>query len=131
MLNEASITSIAQKRLDRRSSTGAGKETFEKLLNEHPELDIVVFSNDGMAVGGYFHCMSAGIAVNDRVGYSASTLWTSAWPCQCSSQRSVPNATSSARPRPRSFFRPGEKTIIDTGYDIVDGARLTAPCERK
>ncbi len=43
------------------SSTGAGRAGLAQLHAATPGLDVVVFSNDDMAVGGVFHCLAAGI----------------------------------------------------------------------
>jgi LacI family gluconate utilization system Gnt-I transcriptional repressor len=50
-----------------RDSALDGKAALAALLAEHPELDAVYFSHDEMAVGGYFHCLQAGIDVPGRL----------------------------------------------------------------
>lgn len=125
-LNEAGISLVAQKRFDGPSSAVAGKETFARLYNEHPEVDIVVFSNDDMAVGGYFHCMSAGIAIKDQVGlfgFNGLDIGL-ALPMPLSTIRSNRYliGKTAAEKLLEASERPLDKTIIDTGYDIVDGA---------
>lgn len=45
------------------SSVHAGRAGLAQLLNTHPKIDAVYFSNDDMAIGGVFHCMGAGIAM--------------------------------------------------------------------
>ncbi|MFT0860631.1 LacI family DNA-binding transcriptional regulator [Ancylobacter sp. G4_0304] len=49
------------------SSIGAGREALGRLLARHADIDAVYFSNDDMAIGGYFHCLSQGIAVPERL----------------------------------------------------------------
>lgn len=45
------------------SSVVAGRVGLAKLLAAYPKIDAVYFSNDDMAIGGVFHCMSMGISV--------------------------------------------------------------------
>ncbi|PLU35368.1 substrate-binding domain-containing protein, partial [Sinorhizobium medicae] len=45
------------------SSVESGRAGLKQLLERAPGLDAVYFSNDDMALGGYFHCLSNGIAV--------------------------------------------------------------------
>jgi LacI family gluconate utilization system Gnt-I transcriptional repressor len=125
-LQEAGLSLIAQKRFEGPSSAAAGKETFEKLFNEHSDVDVVVFSNDDMAVGGYFHCMSAGIAIKDQVGlfgFNGLDIGL-ALPMPLSTIRSNRYliGKTAAEKLLEDVKRPVDKTIIDTGYDIIDGA---------
>jgi LacI family transcriptional regulator, gluconate utilization system Gnt-I transcriptional repressor len=61
--------SIAGERItmEQRDSTLDGKAALGGLLAEYPKLDAVYFSHDEMAVGGYFHCLHAGIDVPGRL----------------------------------------------------------------
>ena len=34
---------------------------------DHPEIDCIFYANDDLALGGLFHCMTAGIKVPDRL----------------------------------------------------------------
>ena len=45
------------------TSSTKGRLLTETLLEHHPNLDCIYFSNDDMAIGGAFHCISAGIKV--------------------------------------------------------------------
>ena len=49
------------------SSLLLGRKGLATLLQQHPELDAVYFSNDDMAVGGLMHCLHAGIEVPARL----------------------------------------------------------------
>lgn len=49
------------------SSIAAGRDGLERLLARAPALDAVYFSNDDMAIGGYFHCVARGIAIPERL----------------------------------------------------------------
>lgn len=44
-----------------------GKQALAALLAVHPEVDVVVFSNDAAATGGIFHCQENGIAVPEHL----------------------------------------------------------------
>lgn len=50
------------------SSVAAGRTLTEQLLAQNPDLDCLYFSNDDMAFGGLCHCMSAGLAVPEKIG---------------------------------------------------------------
>jgi LacI family gluconate utilization system Gnt-I transcriptional repressor len=52
---------------DEPSSLLLGRSGLKKLLEAHPDLDAVYFSNDDMAVGGLMHCLQAGIDVPGRL----------------------------------------------------------------
>lgn len=125
-LNEAGLSFVGQMRFEGASSASAGKETFEKLYNAFPDVDVVVFSNDDMAVGGYFHCMAAGIRIKEKVGlfgFNGLDIGM-ALPLPLSTIRS--NRFLIGKIAAEKLLevgeRPTEKTIIDTGYDIVEGA---------
>jgi LacI family gluconate utilization system Gnt-I transcriptional repressor len=47
------------------SSIKAGRDGLQRLLKRAPELEVVYFANDDMAIGGYFHCLTESIAVPD------------------------------------------------------------------
>jgi LacI family gluconate utilization system Gnt-I transcriptional repressor len=49
------------------SSTAHGRAALAGLLKQAPDVEAVYFSNDDMAVGGYFHCLDAGLAVPERL----------------------------------------------------------------
>ena len=50
------------------SSVRAGRDGLMRLLMREPDLEVVYFANDDMAVGGYFHCLAAGISVPEQLG---------------------------------------------------------------
>jgi len=52
------------------SSTAAGKTALATLLVNGAKPDVVVFSNDDRAVGGYFHCLAVGIEVKRDLALS-------------------------------------------------------------
>lgn len=62
-LAESGLTLVAEERTTGRSSIDAGRQALDRLMRRAPGLDAVYFSNDDMALGGYFHCLSHGIAI--------------------------------------------------------------------
>lgn len=58
---------LAMERGNGPSSVGAGRAGLERLLARRPDLDAIYFSNDDMAIGGYFHCLARGISVPDEL----------------------------------------------------------------
>nr|WP_245404760.1 LacI family DNA-binding transcriptional regulator [Ancylobacter gelatini] len=66
-LAEAGLSLAAEDVVRTHSSVGAGREALDRLLARHPAVDAVYFSNDDMAIGGYFHCLARGIAVPTRL----------------------------------------------------------------
>lgn len=89
------------------SSAEAGRLGLAELLARNPDLDAVYFSNDDMALGGYFHCLAAGIDVPGRLalmGYNGLEV-------------------SSQTPRPITTIRTPRRRIGE------EAARLVASAE--
>ncbi|MBB5575550.1 LacI family DNA-binding transcriptional regulator [Rhizobium paranaense] len=73
-LNQAGLTLRDREIRNAPSSVSAGKAGLANVLSRSPDVDAVYFSNDDMALGGYFHCLSVGIPVPDRlaiIGFNA------------------------------------------------------------
>jgi LacI family gluconate utilization system Gnt-I transcriptional repressor len=125
-LREAGLPLVAEAVADFPTSTQGGRRLLAELLGRAPALDAVVFSNDDMAVGGLFHCLAAGIRPREELalfGFNALEIGQSL-PVPLStirSHRHVIGRTAAQRilENPR---RPAEATVIDTGYEIVEGA---------
>lgn len=66
-LNEIGIPLVASRIVEERSSAQAGSRATQALHADHPEIDCIFFANDDLALGGLFHCMSAGIGVPDQL----------------------------------------------------------------
>ncbi len=66
-LAESGLGFVAENIIDRPYEFALGKAALADLLAATPDLDAVYFSNDAMAVGGYFHCVAAGVAVPERL----------------------------------------------------------------
>jgi LacI family gluconate utilization system Gnt-I transcriptional repressor len=104
------------------SSIESGRNGLMRMFERTPSLDAVYFSNDDMAIGGYFFCLSRGIKIPDRLallGYSGLDVG-----------RLAPQPLSTIR-TPRALAgRLGAKlvcsdqpsTVIDLGFELVEGA---------
>lgn len=66
-LDEAGLRFIAENVVDEPYDIMLGKTALAGLLAGKPPLDAVYFSNDAMAIGGYFHCVEEGIAVPESL----------------------------------------------------------------
>lgn len=65
-LAEAGQSVVGEVMMPDGSSIAAGQTGLERLMAT-ADVDAVYFSNDDMAIGGYFHCLSRGIAIPGRV----------------------------------------------------------------
>lgn len=125
-LSEAGLSLTAECRHDGPSSTLAGRRALARLLNDDIAVDAVIFSNDDMAVGGAMHCLAEGIRVPERLalfGFNGLEIGE-ALPQPLSTIRS--NRFLIGRKAVETLLetrkRPDELLIIDTGFDIVEGA---------
>lgn len=66
-LQSAGITRVPEAVRNARSSVADGKALTADLLTQHPDLDVIYYSNDDLAIGGLFHCMETGISVPERL----------------------------------------------------------------
>jgi len=125
-LDEAGLELVAQRLADGPSSTQAGRDGLAALLAEPARPDVVVFSNDDMAVGGVFHCLAAGIAIRRDLalfGFNGLDIG-----------QALPTPLSTVR---SNRFRIGQIAVeqllaqpnraavprtIDTGFEILAGA---------
>ena len=108
------------------SSAAAGRALAAEALAATPRPDVLVFSNDDMAVGGAFHLLAAGIAPRTEVGlfgFNGLDIGE-ALPFPLSTVRSNRyaigrRAAEAVIAAPR---RPPRREIVDTGFEIVEGA---------
>lgn len=125
-LQDAGLSVIAETRLDVPSSVMAGRETLAQLLRGPANLDAVIFANDDMAVGGYMHCLAAGIDVPGKLalfGFNGLDIGQ-ALPQPLSTIRS--NRFLIGRTATERLLgvpeRPPAPETIDTGFEIISGA---------
>lgn len=124
-LAEAGLSIVAHAIAEGPSSIGAGKLQTAQ-LRAMADVDVAVFSNDDMAVGGIFHCMEAGVSVPDKLaifGFNGLEIG-----------RDLPQPLSTIRSNRfligqraieailQEPDRPATKTTIDTGFEIFAGA---------
>ena len=124
-LAEAGLALIDQHLNDGPSSTQAGRDGLAALLAGGSQPDVVVFSNDDMAVGGVFHCLASNIAIKRELslfGFNGLEIG-----------QALPTPLSTVR---SNRFRIGQIAVeqillqhergaapqtIDTSFEIVEG----------
>lgn len=125
-LAEAGLSVAAHAIADGPSSVATGREQTAQLRAMAPHVDVAIFSNDDMAVGGVFHCMGAGITLpRDLAIFGFNGLEIG---------RELPQPLSTMRSNRfligqksieailQTPDRPNTPTVIDTGFEIFEGA---------
>ena len=125
-LAEAGLTLEAIEVSAGQTSVEKGKTQTASLVARAPQVQVIVYSNDDMAVGGLFHCLSVGLSVPDKLalfGFNGLDIG-----------RALPQPLSTIR---SNRFLIGRKSVeevlssttravggrvIDTGFEIVEGA---------
>lgn len=107
------------------SSVAIGRSNLAALTERTPDLDVVVFSNDDMAIGGVFHCQAEGIALKEQLaifGYNGLSIGQ-AMPRPLSTIRSNRFLTGKVAVEKvlEHDERPDQATSIDTGYELLEG----------
>ncbi len=125
-LREGGLSFVDIELHDGPSSTMAGRQALATLLARAPSIDVAVFSNDDMAVGGVFHCLAEGVAIKERLaifGFNGLSIGA-ALPLPLSTIRSHRFEIGKAAVRMILDDKAsrGEPTIVDIGYEIVFGA---------
>ncbi len=124
-LAENGIDIVDEELFDGPSSTMAGRQSLARLLSRMPDIDVVVFSNDDMAIGGVYHCLAEGIVLKEQLaifGFNGLEIG-----------EALPQPLSTIRSRRFEIGRIAAEKIlespersatplsIDTGYEIVSG----------
>ncbi len=125
VLVESGLSLVDQELFSGPTSAMAGRQALASLLARTPDIDVVVFSNDDMAIGGVFHCLAEGIVLKDDLaifGFNGLELG-SALPQPLSTIRShrFDVGRIAAEKVLESPERGDTSVIIDTGYEIVAG----------
>jgi LacI family gluconate utilization system Gnt-I transcriptional repressor len=125
-LRENGLSLVDQAVGDGPSSTLAGRALLADLLKRSPTIDVAVFSNDDMAVGGVFHCMAANIKVKQDLalfGFNGLEIGQSL-PAPLSTIRSNRYLIGrvSVEKIIESPLRGKDPIVVDTGYEIMPGA---------
>lgn len=104
------------------SSVEAGRAGLERLLARTPGLDAVYFSNDDMALGGYFHCMARGIAVPGKLAlFGHNGLDIAQATPQPLSTICTPRVAI-GRTAAELIVADAPPQVVDLGFELVEGA---------
>lgn len=125
-LAEAGLAIEAHAIADGPSSVATGREQTRLLCATSSDIDVAVYSNDDMAVGGVFHCLSAGIALPTDMaifGFNGLEIGREL-PQPLSTLRSNrfligKKAIEAILESPERSTRP---VVIDTGFEVFPGA---------
>ena len=104
------------------SSVEAGRIGLARLLKRQSGLDAIYFSNDDLALGGYFHCMEHDISVPRDLalfGYNGLEI-TRLTPQPLSTIRTPRIAMGKVGAN--LLLSGGPSTIVDVGFELVVGA---------
>jgi LacI family gluconate utilization system Gnt-I transcriptional repressor len=104
------------------SSVEAGRIGLARLLKRHPALDAIYFSNDDLALGGYFYCLEANISVPGNLalfGYNGLEV-TRLTPLPLSTVRTPRIAMGKVGAN--LLLAAGPSTVVDLGFEFIAGA---------
>lgn len=107
---------------DGASSVEAGRIGLARLMARRPALDAVYFSNDDLAIGGYFHCLENRISVPGDLalfGYNGLEI-ARLTPLPLSTIRSPRFAMG--KTGAELLLRGGPAQLVDLGFELVPGA---------
>lgn len=107
---------------DRGSSVEGGRIGLARLLARRRDLDAIYFSNDDLAIGGYFHCVEHGIAIPGDLalfGYNGLDI-TRLTPQPLSTVR--PPRIAMGRTGAELLLSAGPAQVVDMGLELVPGA---------
>ncbi|WP_028746655.1 LacI family DNA-binding transcriptional regulator [Rhizobium mesoamericanum] len=104
------------------TSVEGGRVGLERLLTRASGLDAVYFSNDDMALGGYFHCLARGISIPSQLaifGHNGLDIG-----------RAMPQPLSTIRtPRVMTgkvaaqlVLTGAQPGVVDLGFELIEGA---------
>ena len=125
-LAESGLAFVAEHLIDAPYEITLGKSALAALLAQNPDLDAVYFSNDAMAVGGYFHCIAQGIAVPEKlalVGFNGTDMGQ-ALPLPLTSVLSKRYELGLLAGRSALALIAGREVprVVDVGFDLLRGA---------
>src|ERR1700754_2342631 len=104
------------------SSVEAGRIGLARLLKRQPQLDAVYFSNDDLALGGYFHCLEHDIAIPAVLalfGYNGLEI-TRLTPQPLSTIRTP--RVAMGKVGANLLLAGGPPTVVDLGFELIIGA---------
>lgn len=107
------------------ASVKLGRSATAEMLATHPDIDVIVFANDTLAMGGMFHCMAAGLRMPEDLaifGFSAIEIAQDLpQPLSTVDTRRYQIGLRAVREAIENPERPPEPRKIDTGLAIVAG----------
>ncbi|GJE58821.1 LacI family DNA-binding transcriptional regulator [Methylobacterium trifolii] len=106
------------------SSAAAGRAGLDRLMARRTDLDAVYFSNDDMALGGYFGCLANGWAVPGRLalfGFNGLDI-AAAMPQPLSTIRTPRLAIGRVAAERLAGNGPAE--TVDLGFELIAGATV-------
>jgi LacI family gluconate utilization system Gnt-I transcriptional repressor len=121
-LREAGLMLTDREVMAAPSSIEAGRDGLERILARMPALEAVYFSNDDMAIGGYFLCLSRGIAIPGRLalfGYNGLDVARLA-PQPLATIRTPRVLVGQTAARLALSGEPAQ--VVDVGFELVEGA---------
>lgn len=125
-LRENGLSVLDHQLFEGPSSVAAGRQALQDLLARTPDLDVVVFSNDDMATGGVFHCLSEGIRVKDDLaifGFNGLDIGGALpQPLSTILSHRFEIGRAAVQNILENPVRSGAPSTINTGYEIVAGA---------
>ena len=104
------------------SSVENGRTGLERILARSPDLDAVYFSNDDMALGGYFHCLANGISIPTELaifGYNGLDIGA-VTPLPLSTIRTP--RVEVGRVAATLVVDNAPPQVIDLGFELIEGA---------
>jgi LacI family gluconate utilization system Gnt-I transcriptional repressor len=104
------------------STIEAGRRGLERLLGRTPDLDAVYFSNDDMAIGGYFHCLAHALPVPGRLalfGHNGLDVGRAA-PQPLSTILTPRYAAGETAAR--MILTEAPAAVVDLGFELIEGA---------
>eukprot|EP01037_Dinobryon_pediforme_P014069 gene14069-14187_t len=124
-LTEAGLGIVAHSIIDGPSSTLAGRAMTANLLADKTAVDVAVYSNDDMAIGGVFHCLGAGVALREKLaifGFNGLEIGD-ALPMTLSTVRSNRFLIGKIAVEKimENLTRRPSPSVVDTGFEIIAG----------
>jgi LacI family transcriptional regulator, gluconate utilization system Gnt-I transcriptional repressor len=104
------------------SSVEAGRVGLARLLKRQTMLDAIYFSNDDLALGGYFHCLEHNISIPSSLalfGYNGLEI-TRLTPQPLSTIRTP--RISMGKVGANLLLENGPSTVVDLGFELIIGA---------
>ena len=102
-----------------------GKLATKALLDAHPDLDVIIYSNDSAAIGGMLHCLDAGLSIPDEIaiaGFSGIPAGQ-VMPKQLTtiSFKRFEVGRRAAKVVLNSLVGQKEPAVVDMGFELIPG----------